>query len=163
CNLGFAAPSLPLGKKAAAASGKQTGHSQRRNANKPPTPIVHHDVDNAMDVVNAPSTNRARREPSWIVPFGMVKKDFEIGEEILMLSALDLARRIDAGTLKPVQVVDACAAAIAEHESEIGAFQSLDIESARQRAREPALPFLPLCGLPVGIKDIFDTAELPTG
>jgi len=79
-----------------------------------------------------------------------------------MLSALDLARRIEAGTLTPVEVVEACAAAIAKREQEIGAFAVLDIENARQRALEPALRSLPLRGLPVGIKDIFDTADLPT-
>ena len=79
-----------------------------------------------------------------------------------MLSALDLARRIEAGALTPVEVVDACATAIAEREHEIGAFVALDIANARQRALEPALTQLPLRGLPVGIKDIFDTADLPT-
>ena len=45
-----------------------------------------------------------------------------------MLSALDLARQIEAGALTPRAVVDMCAAAIAARESEIGAFTVLDIE-----------------------------------
>jgi Asp-tRNA(Asn)/Glu-tRNA(Gln) amidotransferase A subunit family amidase len=79
-----------------------------------------------------------------------------------MLSALDLARRIDAGELKPRAVLDLCAQAIAEYESGIGAFATLDLDAARRRADEAALPMLPLRGLPVGIKDIFDTVDFAT-
>jgi Asp-tRNA(Asn)/Glu-tRNA(Gln) amidotransferase A subunit family amidase len=79
-----------------------------------------------------------------------------------MLSALALARRIEAGELRPPAVVELCAAAIAARESEIGAFAALDIAAARRSAERPDLERLPLRGLPVGIKDIFDTAQFPT-
>jgi Asp-tRNA(Asn)/Glu-tRNA(Gln) amidotransferase A subunit family amidase len=79
-----------------------------------------------------------------------------------MLSALELARRIEAGTLRPRAVVELCAEAIAAHENDIGAFAALGIDAARQRAEEPQRALLPLRGLPIGVKDIFDTAELPT-
>jgi Asp-tRNA(Asn)/Glu-tRNA(Gln) amidotransferase A subunit family amidase len=79
-----------------------------------------------------------------------------------MLSALDLARRIEAGALRPRAVIELCAKAIAAHENEIGAFAALDIDAARQRADAPQLAELPLRGLPIGVKDIFDTADLPT-
>ena len=79
-----------------------------------------------------------------------------------MLSALELARRIEAGALRPRAVVELCAEAIAAHENDIGAFAALGIDAARQRAEEPQRALLPLRGLPVGVKDIFDTAELPT-
>ena len=77
-----------------------------------------------------------------------------------MLSALDLARRIEAGTLTPRAVVEMCAEAIAARESEIGAFTALDIEGARRTA--DGLASMPLRGLPVGMKDIFDTVDFPT-
>jgi Asp-tRNA(Asn)/Glu-tRNA(Gln) amidotransferase A subunit family amidase len=77
-----------------------------------------------------------------------------------MLSALDLARRIETGALTPRVVVEMCAEAIAAREHEIGAFTALDIESARRTADSLAL--LPLRGLPVGMKDIFDTVDFPT-
>ena len=51
-----------------------------------------------------------------------------------MLSALDLARRIDAGELTPRAALDLCAQAIAVREAEIGAFAALDIEAARRAA-----------------------------
>jgi len=81
-----------------------------------------------------------------------------------LLSALDLARRIEAGDITPEGVVDLCAAAIAAREEEVGAFTHLDIERARAHARENAerLRALPLRGLPVALKDIYDTADMPT-
>ena len=79
-----------------------------------------------------------------------------------MLSALDLARQIEAGELTPRKVLDLCAEAIAAREPEIGAFVTLDLETARLRAGLSELAQLPLRGLPVGVKDIFDTADFPT-
>jgi Asp-tRNA(Asn)/Glu-tRNA(Gln) amidotransferase A subunit family amidase len=79
-----------------------------------------------------------------------------------MLSALDLARRIEAGDLSPRAVLDLCAKAITERDAGIGAFAALDLDAARRHADEAALRALPLRGLPVGIKDIFDTADFET-
>src|SRR5580704_5166738 len=79
-----------------------------------------------------------------------------------MLSALDLARRIEAGTLSPAGVIDLCVKAIDAREAEIGAFAALDLDRARRVAASPALGSAPLRGLPVGVKDIFETADFPT-
>lgn len=79
-----------------------------------------------------------------------------------MLSVLDLVRRMDAGEIKSRAVIDLCAEAIAAREKEIGAFVTLDIEAARKAAAQTRLSQSPLHGLPVGIKDIYDTADLPT-
>ena len=79
-----------------------------------------------------------------------------------MLSALDLARRIEAGELKPRAAVELCAEAIAAREKDVGAFVTLDLDAARRAADAPGLAALPLRGLPVAFKDIFDTADLPT-
>ena len=81
-----------------------------------------------------------------------------------MLSALDLACRIETGSLTPAGVIDLCAQTIAARESEIGAFATLDVESAKAIATRDAaaLAALPLRGLPIGFKDIFDTADFPT-
>ena len=77
-----------------------------------------------------------------------------------MLSALELVRQIETGALTPRAVIDRCADAIAKRDGEIGAFVALDIEAARERADR--LKALPLRGLPIGVKDIYDTADLPT-
>jgi Asp-tRNA(Asn)/Glu-tRNA(Gln) amidotransferase A subunit family amidase len=79
-----------------------------------------------------------------------------------MLSALDLIRRIEAGELTPRAAVELCAGAIAARETDVGAFVALDLDAARRAADAPQLASLPLRGLPVAFKDIFDTADLPT-
>lgn len=83
-----------------------------------------------------------------------------------MLSALDLARRIDAGELTPAAALDLCAEAINAREAEVGAFATLDLAAARGRAQAAGngagLATTPLRGLAVGVKDIIDTADLPT-
>src|SRR4029077_16919328 len=81
-----------------------------------------------------------------------------------LLSALDLARRVEAGEITPEGVVDLCAAAISAREEDVGAFAYLAIEQARVLARKDGerLRALPLRGLPVGLKDIYDTHDMPT-
>ncbi len=81
-----------------------------------------------------------------------------------LLSALDLARRVEAGELSPEGLVDLCAAAIAAREDDVGAFIHLDIDAARALARRDAarLRASALRGLTVGMKDIYDTHDMPT-
>ena len=79
-----------------------------------------------------------------------------------MLSALALARGVEAGELTPRKLVETCAEAIADREKDIGAFATLDLTGARRAAEGSQLASLPLRGLPVAFKDIFDTADLPT-
>ena len=79
-----------------------------------------------------------------------------------MLSALLIARAIESGEFTPTQAIDLCANAIAEREKDVGAFVTLDLEGARKAALAPGLKDKPLRGLPVALKDIFDTADMPT-
>jgi Asp-tRNA(Asn)/Glu-tRNA(Gln) amidotransferase A subunit family amidase len=79
-----------------------------------------------------------------------------------MLSALDLARRVEADELTPRAVIDMCAEAIAAREQDVRAFVVLDLDAARRAADDARLVSLPLRGLPVAFKDIFDTFDLPT-
>ena len=72
-----------------------------------------------------------------------------------MLSLLDLLRRIDAGDLSPEASLRLCREAAGAGDGEIGAFVELD-PAARAAAGGP------LRGIAVGVKDIIDTAELPT-
>jgi Asp-tRNA(Asn)/Glu-tRNA(Gln) amidotransferase A subunit family amidase len=73
-----------------------------------------------------------------------------------MLSLVDLLNRIKSGALTPEGAFRLSLEAIASRESEVGAFAYLDRE-ARASGRGP------LNGLAVGIKDILDTADMPTG
>jgi Asp-tRNA(Asn)/Glu-tRNA(Gln) amidotransferase A subunit family amidase len=76
------------------------------------------------------------------------------------LHALDLAHRIEAGELTAAAVLEMCEQAIAKREAEIGAFAALDLARAKKLAASS--PAGPLRGLPVGVKDIVDTADFPT-
>jgi Asp-tRNA(Asn)/Glu-tRNA(Gln) amidotransferase A subunit family amidase len=75
---------------------------------------------------------------------------------------------IDQGLLTSEELVTACLARIDELEPTIGAWAHLDRELALQQARaadefrKTGLPTGALHGLPVGIKDIIDTADYPT-
>jgi Asp-tRNA(Asn)/Glu-tRNA(Gln) amidotransferase A subunit family amidase len=79
-----------------------------------------------------------------------------------MLSALALAEAVRAGRLSPADIADRCADTIAAREAEIGAFAAVDLGALRQAARAPGLADGRLAGLPVGVKDIIDTADFPT-
>jgi Asp-tRNA(Asn)/Glu-tRNA(Gln) amidotransferase A subunit family amidase len=81
------------------------------------------------------------------------------------LSATVLARRIEAGELSAEAVVASCLERIAQREGVVRAWAHLAGEAALARARafDTAGRKLPLGGVPFGIKDIFDTADMPTG
>lgn len=72
-----------------------------------------------------------------------------------MLSLLSLRARIEAGTLTPAQAIVRTRDAIAEHEPSVRAFVATD---ATPQVSDTG----PLAGIAVGIKDIIDTAHLPT-
>ena len=75
------------------------------------------------------------------------------------LTATKAARRIRAGTLHPVELMLACLARIAESESTVRAFAWFDADAALHAARG-ASPG-PLHGLPIGVKDVLDTSDMP--
>jgi Asp-tRNA(Asn)/Glu-tRNA(Gln) amidotransferase A subunit family amidase len=87
---------------------------------------------------------------------------------ILALDACTLRDRLAAGALRAIELVDACIARIEAREPEIRAWAWFDPEFARHQARAldafraTGRPVGPLHGLPVGIKDIIDTARIPT-
>ncbi len=87
--------------------------------------------------------------------------------DIAHWSAAELRRRIDARELSPVEVVDAALARIDRYNGIVNAVVTLSesaVEDARQlerrlaRGEDPG----PLCGLPVGIKDVTPVAHLRT-
>lgn len=84
--------------------------------------------------------------------------------EVNCYSAIDAARAIQAGEITSVELVESCLSRIDNRESSVRAWQSLDRESVLQQARDLDLQEKnrPLHGVPVGIKDIVDTDELPT-
>jgi len=84
------------------------------------------------------------------------------------LSATDAARAINEGLISSEQLVEACLSRIEAIEPGVQAWQYIDPEHARAQARARDLdhkegrPAGPLHGVPVGIKDIIDTTDMPT-
>jgi Asp-tRNA(Asn)/Glu-tRNA(Gln) amidotransferase A subunit family amidase len=81
------------------------------------------------------------------------------------LGAAEAARRIAAGEIASAALVAACLERMSEREEAVQAWVHVDAGAALREARErdaaPA-PLGPLHGVPVGVKDIVDTADLPT-
>jgi amidase len=79
-------------------------------------------------------------------------------QEPTMLTATEAVRLIRAGRLRPVDLMEACLARIAEREPTVRAFAWFDADAAR-RGTAGARPGL-LHGLPIGVKDVLDTADM---
>jgi Asp-tRNA(Asn)/Glu-tRNA(Gln) amidotransferase A subunit family amidase len=80
------------------------------------------------------------------------------------LTATQIVREIEAGRLTSEAVVQACLDRIAEREADVGAWTHVNAEEAIAAARafDRAGRAGPLGGVPFGVKDIIDTADLPT-
>jgi Asp-tRNA(Asn)/Glu-tRNA(Gln) amidotransferase A subunit family amidase len=80
------------------------------------------------------------------------------------LSATQAAEAIRAGRLTSEMLVAACLERIGARESEVSAWAHVDAERVLAEARrcDSEAPKGPLHGLPVGIKDVLDTAGMPT-
>ena len=80
------------------------------------------------------------------------------------LSLVEAAKGIAGGKFTSVELVTACLERIHAREQQVGAWAWLDpdlaLAQARNRDLQPATT--PLHGVPVGIKDIINTADMPT-
>ncbi len=81
------------------------------------------------------------------------------------LPAWQAARLLATRELSASALMRACLDRIAEREAEVHAFVHLEPDAALAQARAlDAGPWRgPLHGLPLGVKDLFDTADMPTG
>ena len=84
------------------------------------------------------------------------------------LSACEAANKIRSGEITSIELVEACLERISETDGRIGAWAFLDRELALSQAeamdelRRRGRALGQLHGVPVGIKDIFDTRDMPT-
>jgi len=84
------------------------------------------------------------------------------------VSACEAARLVSDGLISSVDLVEACLARVREVDERVQAWAFLDPESALAQAkaadefRLSGQPIGPLHGVPVGLKDIIDTADMPT-
>ena len=80
-----------------------------------------------------------------------------------------LAPRYTTGRPAPLDYLEACLARVAVAEPTVQAFTAIDIAGARAAAGRSAerwrtgAALSPIDGMPVALKDIFETADLPTG
>ncbi len=85
-----------------------------------------------------------------------------------LLPATEAARLMRDGLISSEQLVEACLARIREVDAHVQAWTFLDPDHALAQARAAdeyrlsGIPIGPLHGLPIGVKDIFDTADMPT-
>jgi Asp-tRNA(Asn)/Glu-tRNA(Gln) amidotransferase A subunit family amidase len=85
-----------------------------------------------------------------------------------LLGAVEAAEAIRAGRITSEELVSACLDRIAAVEERVGAWAHIDPDLALTQAREADLArregraLGPLHGVPVGVKDIFDTKDMPT-
>jgi len=84
------------------------------------------------------------------------------------LTATEAARDIAAGKLTATKLMEDCLAQIAARDGEVRAFANIDPDLALRTARAVdagklgGKPGKSLAGIPVGVKDVIDTADLPT-
>src|SRR5579859_1541304 len=84
------------------------------------------------------------------------------------LTAGELLAAYRARSLSPLEVVDALAARIEEHGAALGAFTTLCLERARSEAAAAERAYGrgeaagALAGVPIAVKDLFDTAAVRT-
>jgi Asp-tRNA(Asn)/Glu-tRNA(Gln) amidotransferase A subunit family amidase len=87
---------------------------------------------------------------------------------LVSLTAAEAAQAIRAGSISSVQYVEACLARIRDLEPQVQAWQFLDEAHALAQARARDLERSEgratgaLHGVPVGVKDIIDTGDMPT-
>src|SRR3989449_11407538 len=88
--------------------------------------------------------------------------------ELAALGLREVTEAIRAGTVSPVELVDACLARIRALDGELRAWAHVDgseaLATARERLAEARAGTFrgPLHGVPVGVKDIFDVVGMPT-
>ncbi len=91
-----------------------------------------------------------------------------MSDDLHTLTIAAAAERIAARRLSPVELTDALLDRIERVDPQVRAYVHVDAEGARRRAREAEAEIAagdrrgPLHGIPVALKDIYDTADMPT-
>jgi Asp-tRNA(Asn)/Glu-tRNA(Gln) amidotransferase A subunit family amidase len=87
-----------------------------------------------------------------------------MGDEVNRLTAAELSSGLRSGQITVEQLARACLDRIASRDADVRAWSYVDPDAVIRQARElDKLPSRsPLHGIPVGIKDIYNTADMPT-
>jgi len=87
-----------------------------------------------------------------------------MSDAIYYLTIGELSEQIRAMKISPIEIVDACLSRIHQLQPQLNAFISLFDDDARQQAKQSDREIRagawkgPLHGVPIGIKDFYDTA-----
>ncbi len=80
--------------------------------------------------------------------------------DLCSLTAVQATRAIRDGKLRPEALMDAYLDHIASRDATVRAFAHCD--PAQARAAAATAPIGPLQGIPIGVKDVLDTADMPS-
>jgi Asp-tRNA(Asn)/Glu-tRNA(Gln) amidotransferase A subunit family amidase len=85
-------------------------------------------------------------------------------QQLNQLSASEAVRRLATREISAEQMARACLARIEEREAAVGAWIHIDPDAVIAQARQLDAGAVrgPLHGLPLGVKDLIDTADMPT-
>ena len=81
-------------------------------------------------------------------------------QDLARITATEAVKLIRDGHIEPMEVMEACLDRIDQREDQRHAFTHLAAEAASRAASRPRPG--PLAGLPIGVKDVLDTADMPT-
>jgi aspartyl-tRNA(Asn)/glutamyl-tRNA(Gln) amidotransferase subunit A len=91
-----------------------------------------------------------------------------VAADLTQMTAAALGQAVGAGEVSALEVTDAHLARIASTDSQVHAFLHVAADSAREaaravdRRRAAGEPLGPLAGVPVALKDVFTTVDMPT-
>jgi Asp-tRNA(Asn)/Glu-tRNA(Gln) amidotransferase A subunit family amidase len=87
-----------------------------------------------------------------------------MGDDLFRLTAAALSTKLRDSEISAEQLARACLARIAAREADVRAWSYVDPDAVIRQARElDKLPSRgPLHGIPIGVKDIYNTADMPT-
>ncbi len=85
-------------------------------------------------------------------------------QQLNRLTASEAARLLAARAISDEEMARACLARIEAREATVGAWIHIDADAALAQARllDAGAVRGPLHGLPLGVKDLIDTADVPT-
>src|SRR5438876_1233363 len=101
--------------------------------------------------------------------FAKTSDNAQMAKEQGPLTIHEAAAAIRAGTLTPVDLLEQCLARIDVYEPHVRAWVVIDRDGAREQAERLTAELKrgqnrgPLHGIPIGVKDIIDVFDLPTG
>jgi Asp-tRNA(Asn)/Glu-tRNA(Gln) amidotransferase A subunit family amidase len=82
---------------------------------------------------------------------------------------VSLSRELRSGTTTPRAYLEECLDRIAKNDPRIGAFVTVNADGARKAADAASMrwkdgkPLSPVDGMPIAVKDVIETADMPTG